>query len=297
MTFYTLIKTNRFISKTFLALSGTLLIFSWFISSPVHADHKPLWEFGMGAAWLKAPHYRGSKQSKSYALPVPFFAYNGRRFKVDREGIRGEIFESKRLKLNISVGGFVPVPEVDSGPRADMPALDTVLEVGPSLEYNLWPNLGKYQSLWLKLPLRAVHSVGNPLLDFQGWVFAPHIKYRNKIHSAEQVWQFTFSIGPAWATQRYHDYYYEVDAKFANQNRIEYHPHGGFSGNRVGITISRRSQQIYFGFAVRYDNLKNTAFEDSPLTETSNYLVVGMVLSWIFSESDYRVPDIELLAR
>lgn len=247
-----------------------------------------MWELGIGVAALDAPHYRGSKQTKTYAVPVPFAIYRGERFKVDREGIRGEIFESDRLKLNISMSGYVPVPESNEGARSGMPGLDPVGEVGPSLEYNLWPNTDKTQSLWLKMPMRAVISVGNHIwnLDYQGWVFAPHVQYINERRKNGIRWKHGLSFGPIWATERYHDYYYQVNKEYDTADRAEYHPGAGYSGTRLSLTLSRKSDQLFLGFILRYDNLAGAVFEDSPLVETNDYLIVAAIMSWIFSKSD-----------
>lgn len=245
-----------------------------------------MWELGVGAAALEAPHYRGSEQTRAYVAPIPFLIYRGEKFKVDREGIRGQIFESDRLKLNISMGGYVPVPESDQGARSGMPGLDPVGEVGPSLEYNLWPNSDKAQSLWLKMPLRAAISVGDPILDYQGWVFAPHVQYINERRKNGIRWKHGLSFGPIWATERYHDYYYEVSKEYVSANRAEYHPGAGYSGTRLSLTLSRKSDQLFLGFILQYDNLDGSVFEDSPLVETNDYLIVAAIMSWIFSKSD-----------
>ena len=41
------------------------------------AEDKPLWEFGLGAASLSFPAYRGSDQRRNFLLPVPYVIYRG----------------------------------------------------------------------------------------------------------------------------------------------------------------------------------------------------------------------------
>jgi outer membrane protein len=45
---------------------------------------------------------------------------------------------------------------------------------------------------------------------------------------------------------------------------------------------------VLAGFA-RYDTLDGAVFEDSPLVEIRDYLVVGLVFGWILGESEARV--------
>ena len=68
-----------------------------------HAEEKPLWEFGAGVGALGFPDYRGSDEARIYPIPLPYFVYRGKLFKADREGMRGKLFESPNLDLNISL--------------------------------------------------------------------------------------------------------------------------------------------------------------------------------------------------
>ena len=58
---------------------------------------QPLWEAGLGIGTLRLPHYRGSDQSHTWVLPVPYVVYRGRIFKADREGARAVLLDADRL--------------------------------------------------------------------------------------------------------------------------------------------------------------------------------------------------------
>ena len=145
-----------------------LLIGNCFLTGTAYAFHLPLWEFGLGAGVLNAPHYRGSKTVEPIYLPVPYITYRGDFLKVDREGIRSELFKSDRIRLDISLAGNIPVPETDDSARAGMPSLDPLGEIGPELEFNLWKNQTADSSFWFKIPFRVVFSVGNPIIEHHG---------------------------------------------------------------------------------------------------------------------------------
>ncbi len=253
------------------------------------AAHLPLWELGVGIGYLNAPHYRGSKTRADLALPFPYAIYRGDILKVDRdEGITGKIFKSDRLNLDISLAGSIPVPKTDASARAGMPSLDLLFEIGPELEYNLWRSDNREHNLWLKLPYRFVFSVGDPLMEYQGWTLSPFINYKIKLRQFGAIMRYSASLGPIFAGSKFHNYFYEVDPQFAKPERQPYVADSGYSGSRITISIARNARKYFVGIFARYDNLDNAVFADSPLVETTDYFVYGIAFAWIFTSSDAK---------
>ena len=58
---------------------------------------EPLWELGLGVAAVRFPDYRGSDQTSTYVLPLPFVAYRGRFLRADRDGARAILFAGRRV--------------------------------------------------------------------------------------------------------------------------------------------------------------------------------------------------------
>jgi outer membrane scaffolding protein for murein synthesis (MipA/OmpV family) len=170
-----------------------------------------------------------------------------------------------------------------------MPGLDPILEFGPALEVRLWRQKDE-REFWLKMPLRAAISIGDPILDYQGIVFSPYLQYIKRYHFARSIWRFKVSAGPMFASRQYHDYFYEVQPDYANEQRPVYQSGSGYSGSRVTLSIARNSKEYFLGVFARYDSLSGAVFEDSPLVETNEYLVYGIAFAWIFSVSDERSP-------
>jgi outer membrane scaffolding protein for murein synthesis (MipA/OmpV family) len=137
--------------------------------------------------------------------------------------------------------------------------------------------------------LRAVYSVGNPLLEYQGLTLSPFLNYRIWQEDEGALMRYSLSAGPIFATSRYHDYFYEVDSRFVTPERPEYHADSGYSGSRVTISVTRHFSKYLIGAFARYDDLNGAVFEDSPLVETSDYFVVGLVFGWILGESSTMV--------
>lgn len=277
--------------RTRLYIALLLLVECFFFTKTSCADHLPLWELGVGVGALNAPHYRGSKTRVNFALPVPYAIYRGDILKVDREeGISGKIFKSERVNLDISLAGSLPVPKTDDSARAGMPSLDLLFEVGPELEYKLWQSEKKSNTLWFKIPYRFVFSVGDPLLQYQGWTLSPYINYRIKVRQFGSLMRYSASIGPIFAGSKYHNYFYEVDPTYATPERQAYQADSGYSGGRVTVSIARNARKYFIGVFARYDNLENAVFVDSPLVETTDYFVYGIAFAWIFTSSDIKVP-------
>ncbi|NOZ55137.1 MAG: MipA/OmpV family protein [Gammaproteobacteria bacterium] len=271
-------------------------IFRWFLaiklsciaSVPIHvsAAHLPLWQLGLGAGVLNAPHYRGSTTVEPLYIPVPYLIYRGEQLRVDRDGIRSKLFDSDRIKLDLSLGGNLPVPKSEKSARVNMPRLDPLGEIGPALSFTLWKNKDRNSTLLFKIPFRAVFSVGEPLIAHQGWVISPYINFNVKMRKSNALWRYGVSVGPIFADAKYHNYFYQVNSIFKTNIRDEYHADMGYSGSRIIMTAAKNTNTYFFGVFARYDNLSGAAFEDSPLVETNNYWIAGIAFAWIFASSD-----------
>lgn len=262
-------------------------------SLPAAAYHLPKWELGLGAGVLRMPAYRGAPGRKNTWLPVPYLAYRGGRIKVDEEGVRGTLLHRERFHLDFSVAGSLPVSGGD-GIRKGMSRLDPIGEVGPSLEVALGQagdrHLEWEQLWWLRLPLRAALSVGDPLVGYRGWVFSPSVDWTWVKGIQQSRWRWNLSMGPIFASQRYHDYFYTVGANDVNAARTAYGAEAGYSGRRISLTLSVNSKKWFVGGFVRYDDLHGAVFEDSPLVETRGYLAMGIAVSRIFMQSEEYAP-------
>lgn len=271
-------------------LSSLLLVISLLLPQIGYAFHLPLWEMGAGVGVINVPHYRGSETVVDVALPFPYIIYRGDFLRVDREdGIRGKLFQSPDISLDLSLAGSIPVPDTDDGARSDMPGLDPLVEAGAELTINMWRSADNNQRFQFVAPFRFVYSIGDPILKYQGWTLTPYLNYRIHQRGSESLTRYNISFGPIYADSRYHDYFYQVRPKYATSEREVYDAERGYSGSRITISISRNTKKYLLGAFARYDNLDQAVFEDSPLVETGNYLAVGFVFGWIFGTSEKTV--------
>ncbi len=254
----------------------------------VQAKELPLWELGLGVAGLWFPDYRGADETHGYVLPVPYVVYRGEFFKADRNGIRGMLFNTDRLDLNISLGASQPVSSDSNRARAGMPDLKPSLEIGPSLDITLWRAADQRSKLDLRLPVRAALSVESHPRSL-GWIASPRLNLDMADVGGVNGWNLGILAGPIYATRRQHNYFYAVSPEFATADRPAYSASGGYSGTQFLAALSKRFPGYWIGGFARYDTLKSAAFEDSPLVRRSNSFFTGVAVAWIFGESSTRV--------
>lgn len=262
-----------------------LLLISINMPGQARAEELPLWEAGLGLAPLSFPDYRGSGRQRQYVLPLPYVVYRGDFLQVDRGGMRGLLLDTRRLELDFSIGGVVPVRSSDDGPRTGMPDLDPMLEAGVSLSWMLaHTRLGKIR---LRLPLRAGIAVSLDSFGHQGWKAEPQLHFEST--ESRDRWNVSLATGPVFADRRYHSYYYRVSPEFATPERPAYEARGGYSGWSFVASTSRRFQNTWIGAFLRYDNLDGSRFRDSPLVETHSAVMGGLGIAWVIKTSSRRV--------
>lgn len=248
----------------------------------VTESEEPKWELGAGIGAISLPHYRGSDQRSEYAAPIPYFRYNGKRLKFDKEGGRFYFYNSEDFKLDISTAFSFPVDSDDNLARKGMENLNPIIELGPRMQFNLYQSKDKNLRFRFALPIREAYDLSE--IKSIGWVFSPYVQLRY----FNTGWETAASVGPVWANKDYHDYFYKVAPQYATAERPSYNPRAGYSGSRITLTISKRFDDIFFGLFARYDNLNGAAFIDSPLVKQKDSFMLGVVLSWVFKKSEKR---------
>jgi outer membrane protein len=259
------------------------------LSAPAaQAEEKPLWEFGLGVGALAFPDYRGSDEARVYPVPVPYFVYRGPILKADRDGLRGRLFNREYVELDLSVGATIPVSSDDNAARRGMPDLKPTFEIGPSVEVHLWRSQDRDVKFDLVMPLRVPITIESSPRSLQ-WMFAPRLNIDFENFGGHAGWNFGAGVGPVFAADKFHDYFYSVPAQFATPQRPEYRADGGYSGMHVLAAVSKRFPNFWFGAFLRYDWLGGAEFADSPLMRRENYLAGGFGIAWMIRESKRRV--------
>ncbi len=256
------------------------------------AAEKPLWELGAGISALSLPDYRGSDQTSLYAIPFPYLVYRGEFLKADRHGIRGTFFGSDRIELNLSLGASLPVNSDDNRARQGMPDLQPTVELGPSLDLNLWRTPDRRTRLDLRLPVRTAVTVKGGMDDI-GWVFSPRLNLDITDVVGLDGWNLGLLAGPMYGSERNHDYFYSVAPQYATADRPAFDAKGGYAGSQFLMSVSKRYPKYWLGAFARWDSLKGAVFADSPLVKREHYFAAGVGIAWILGESATRVEAVE----
>jgi outer membrane protein len=247
-------------------------------------EELPLWEVGVGAAAFTFPDYRGSSRQRGYALPVPAFAYRGEVLQVDREKLRGLLFRSERVEVELSFDAAVPVRSSDDPARDGMPDLDATFGVGPSLNFVLARS--ERRTLRLRLPVRAQIATDFPSMHGVGLVANPNLNLDLRL---DERWRVGLVAGALFADRRNHAYYYGVAPEFARAGRPAFDAPGGYSGAQLIVAISNRIGPWFIGGFVKQDFLQGAAFEASPLAQRRSNTSAGIAFTWTFAQSEKRV--------
>lgn len=256
-----------------------ILFFPFFL----HANALPKVELGIGVGAQYLADYRGADEYHASGLPFPIFYYRGEKIKVDRSGVRGELLREKGWEINVSGEVALNGGSDDNRAREGMPELDSAFELGPSLNIALDGNIDD-DGWMLRFPMRAVITASSEGFDYIGYVFNPKLTYL--VDRGPYDWRWSTSFGALWGSEKFHDYYYQIDQAFVRDDRPFYDASQGFSGVYFKSTLTKRTGNWHYGVSLRYDNLANASFRDSALVKSDNYFSVSFLLARYFWRSD-----------
>jgi outer membrane protein len=241
-------------------------------------ESQPKWEFGLGAAAVSLPHYRGSDQTRAWALPVPYFIYRGEVLKSDREGTRARLLRGANWAVEFS-GSANPPSEEENRARAGMPVLPATLEMGPKLSWRLWDGGGNGWRVKAQVPLRAVVGVQRSP-GVLGATLEPTLNADRALGSGNLglVW------GGVWGSRGWHRHLYGVEPVYARSGRPAHEAAGGYAGWQMTAAASRRWGRAWMGAYLRYDRIAGSPM-DSPLVKRASNTSLGLGFAWELGRS------------
>lgn len=260
-------------------LSVILMLFCTASHAEQPDDNSFSYQLGVGAGYSRLPDYPGADSYQHYLVPFPYFTYRSNRLEVNRSGALGKLAEAGPWSLNVSLAAALPASSKDNQARQGMPDLLWLTEVGPTLDYQILDNADS--SLSLHLPLRKAIATNLRQWQDAGWRFEPHVRLQKNL-AAHLNW--TSQLGLNWSSQHYHQYLYGVDSLYVTEHRPYFRPAAGYAGWRWSNGLSWQRQQWWLGTFIRYDNLKHTQFNDSPLLQRQHSLTFGFAIAWIFKQ-------------
>ena len=256
-----------------------------------------LWEFRLAAFGRYAPVYPGADESDLTVLPIPIPVYRGSFLSFGEnldQVARGDIVDTRRIQLGIDLDFTFGEDSADIAVRRGMPDLDFMFEVGPELEIKLDDREPEQGELFLALQLRAGVSLDGLDPSSRGFVYGPQLEYRrDQVFGGDNLLSLRFK--PTWASEKYMDYYYEVDPLFATFGRSAYDAESGYLGSKLTAALTRQiNDKLVLGISVSYW-LHNGAENDlSPLFRSDSGASIQAALVWTLAESEKRArlkPD------
>lgn len=256
---------------------------------PVRAQQLPVFEAGIagGGGWL--PAYPASDQNRWRGLVVPYVIYRGDIFRADDNGLRARASLFEGIELSFSAAGGFNGSSRDISAREGMPDLEWLGEIGPNLRFTLWRGTDAAQPrrVAFETPLRAVFSTDWSSISFRGFTFAPELAYEHVSFLAPFA-RLRLSAGVLFGTDRYAEYFYQVDPDHARPGRPAYDAQAGYVGARASLSyrlpLSERLSVVAGG---RIENFSGAANAGSPLyrKEWNFSVVAGFAFSFWRSEA------------
>jgi outer membrane protein len=244
-------------------------------------DENVEWDLGLGLGVFEYNLYPGSKQTKRFVLPSPYFTYRSEKFEIDR-GFKSFLYHSKVIVIDISADFLLPVDSDASAARKGMPDLDFMMQLGPSLEFKLNDEDKNYFDIRFELPLRVALVTDIHSLENIGYQLEPRFSFDHERSSGTGL-SHKATIGIKFATRPYYAYYYDVAPEYATATRPAYNSSAGFGGSFFNYRITYKKADLVYWMFWRYQSLRGAEFEDSPLVETQDYYLLGAGFSWIFA--------------
>lgn len=224
---------------------------------------------GLGLGVFDYNLYPGAIKTRQLTLPVPYFTYRSNRLEIDR-GIKSFLYNSEEIVIDISADFGLPVDSDETLARKGMPDLDFMLQLGPSIEFLLNDRKKSYFDVRFEIPVRAAIAIDFSALKHIGYIVEPRFSFNRRRLAKTGVSQ-KVTLGLKFSTQDFHAYYYDVSSRFVTADRLVFDSSGGFGGAFAKYRISYRTDDFIYWLFLRYQSLRGSAFENSPLVLEKDY--------------------------
>jgi outer membrane protein len=248
---------------------------------------QPKWEAGvaLGGGWVS--DYPGADQNHARGIVTPLLIYRGPVLRIDREGVRGRLFNDNDFELDVAASAWFDAR--NSRAREGMPALDYLFGLGPQLVYK--GLRGHWGSPTLHLKARSLVSTDFRNVHGRGLAFDPELRWRLGTPAGDRS-TLTLGIQPTWASRPLMRYFYEVEPAQATPERPAYRARAGYLGTELNLLLTRRESASLTWFATaRGMALHGAANAASPLLRDKSTLSIGAGVLWTPWQSEARAAD------
>jgi outer membrane protein len=194
----------------------------------------PKYEFGLGYIHGKLPDYPGANETTVRSFPIPYFVYRGEVLQAEEGGIKTRFLRGKYYEYDFSFAGSFPSNSGDNDARDGMTDLGWMFEVGPQLK--LFLHRSEKHNWTLRFPVRAIFSIDDGKVNGRGYSFNPNLQVAfPKFPFKRNI--LMLGLTTEIATQKTHQYFYDVKPKFATVDRPIYESDDGTLGTAANITL------------------------------------------------------------
>lgn len=247
---------------------------------------EPLWEVGLGAIGAVAPDYPASASYGAIALPLPLLVYRGDLFRLGADGGGAIVpLRTERLELGLSFD-VAPGASSEDNAREGLPDLDPLLEVGPQIAVRgptleAGPFGGGVVEFALQTRVALSADFDDVEVTYRGLAVEPQVRYRQDGVFGPGS-SLSLALGPVFATEELHDYFYEVEPRFARAGRAAFDAEAGYLGTELTVGASLDvSERLSVLGGVQLSVHSSAANAGSPLFEDE--VTVGAFLGLSYS--------------
>lgn len=226
--------------------------------------------FGVGYIGFDVNHYKGSDQSKKYNLYMPYVYYQSETVTADAGIINTRFIRTKHFSMQLSMGANPSVESDSNIARSGMPELLYNFGIGPMAIIHII-NDENFQ-------FQIEHSLRREFeTDFS---FTKAFGITNTTYLTTKLrgesWSIELALGKMFGDKDFHQYYYGVKDQYEKLGRSSYTASSGFSGDVVVLSTKKQFEDFLTYPFLRYDNLKDSVYKNSPLVKKTEYMMIGV---------------------
>jgi outer membrane protein len=276
--------------KVFLLLIFILLNSSVYaqITRSIKEKRPPLIELGAGIAAFTIPDYPGAENEQTYVFPYPVGLLRGKNLRVDEEGgARTRLINKPSYEFSISASMTFSSRSEENPARTGMPNLDGLGEIGPSIIWHIKrQTIDSPVKIGLSVPVRFAFSTDWKRFDERGFVFNPFLYFIHEGFLSKKM-NLIYGIDTRFATERYMDFYYQVDPQYAIAGRPAYDAKAGYLATGLYAAISYTIKKVHTIFiGAQYSSLKGSKNRHSALLAKDENILTAIGYTWWFYQSD-----------